>query len=82
MYNKYILNVANAQALFKHFHKDLIQVLNELLTSCQATTVHITSPWNTHTKSMHILFWGSKQFFSPTGHSLDSNKADMHIHQT
>ena len=44
VYNKYILNVANAQALFKHFHKDLIQVVNELLTSCQATTVHITSP--------------------------------------
>ena len=44
VYHKYVLNVANAQALFKHFHKDLIQVLNELLTSCQATTIRITSP--------------------------------------
>jgi len=32
VYNKYILNAANARALFKHFYKDFFQVLNELLT--------------------------------------------------
>jgi hypothetical protein len=32
VYIKYLLNAASGQTLFKHFHRDLIQVLNELLT--------------------------------------------------
>ena len=32
VYNKYIPNAANAQTLFKHFHKDLVPVPSGLQT--------------------------------------------------
>jgi hypothetical protein len=58
VYIKYILIATNAQTLFKHFHKDLIQVVNELLTDIMS--VHQNSHFITlklsHEKYTYLFF--------------------------